>query len=117
MSVALIVACLRRYRSHLDEAGPVKSLEHITIDAALAKRALSPEHKIESTLSNPVRSALRGIVREAGWQIFARGGIKEMHRVAAEVEQAMPENRTFAGAVLDKWWDQIGTQEGGTWLA
>lgn len=117
MSVELITACLRRYRSHVNEASPPEALDIVSVGAELAKKILTPEHKIESALSNPVRSAPRGIVREAGWQIFARGGIEEMHRVAAAVEQAMPEDPTFAGAVLDKWWDQIGTQKGGAWLA
>lgn len=56
---------------------------------------------------NPVRFVLRCGAREIGWRAFVRGGCAEMHRVCDAVE-AMDETG-FAPAILDKWWDGIGS--------
>jgi hypothetical protein len=64
----------------------------------------SPEAVVASLLADPVRSALRGRVREIGQALMTRGGLPLMRAMADEVEKR---NIPFAGDTLDKWWHGI----------
>lgn len=120
--VDVIVACLRAYKAHRERPRPVRENADpnagiFVLQAGDLTKALSPEGAVESLLKDPVRSALRGKVREVGFRAFLRGGRDEMERIAHIVEDAMPEAVSFGGATLDKWWDGIGAEQGVPWTA
>jgi 2,4-dienoyl-CoA reductase-like NADH-dependent reductase (Old Yellow Enzyme family) len=64
----------------------------------------SPVTVVASLLADPVRSVLRGKVREIGQALMARGGMALMREMADEVEKT---DIPFAGDTLDKWWNGI----------
>jgi hypothetical protein len=61
---------------------------------------------------DPVRFALRASAREIGWRVYSHGGVELMQQVCGLTEEA-----GGSGAILDKWWDGIGGENGGAWLA
>ena len=128
LTTAMIAACLARYRQHCIEqdeqdradraAGkPLPPLQVLTIEDLMRERPL--EERVANLLSDPLRSALRGKVREYGWRIWIEGGLDAMQKASDAVEDLCPGFANFAGATLDKWWDGIGHFEkpGGMWIA
>jgi hypothetical protein len=128
MSAEMIATCLGRYRQHCiaqDEeearkrvAGePPERFQVLTIAELCRER--SPEERIADILKDPVRSALKGYVRERGWKLWFKGGTAAMQKVSDKVEDLCPNFPTFAGATLDKWWDGIGNLDDpkGMWVA
>lgn len=124
----LIAACLNRYREHCiqqDEAQKAERLAGATmepfkvLDFSEITRQPSPEERVAILLEDPVRSALRGKVREIGWRLWIGGGTDLMREVSDEVEDLCAGRGTFAGATLDRWWDGIGWhgKDGGVWVA
>jgi hypothetical protein len=63
---------------------------------------------------DPVRYSLKASARDVGWRAFAIGGLDFMHKVADRMEELRPDT-TWHGAILDKWWDNIGCDERGFW--
>jgi len=128
MSAPVIAACLSRYRQHvLDQdaevgrkraaSEPLPPLTVLSFQDLIRER--SPEERVESLLQDPIRSALKGKVRDLGWHLWLRGGVDRMREVSDQVEDLCPGFSTFAGSTLDKWWDGIGSleQPGGMWVA
>jgi uncharacterized membrane-anchored protein len=112
--VSVITECLRVYSQHLQERAkkpkPLAAIEPVNFDQF--ERSMSVEGQVAAMLKDPVRSALKGRVRELGYLLLAEGGRGAMDRVAGQVEEAGGD-----GAVLDKWWDGISIEDKGTWVA
>ena len=102
--IAIVVLCLQHYREHKRamRATPPTGMP-LRFHAATGELP-SPEAVVESLLADPVRSALRGKVREIGQALMTRGGLSLMHAMADEVEKS---DIPSAGATLDKWWNGI----------
>ena len=113
--VDLIVGCLERYREH-DAAPSLSGSLPITSPAEIVW-PIPVGDQLASLLADPIRSALRGRVRDIGWRIFTRDGLSGMHAAMGEVEQAMPDCPSWAGSTLDHWWNGIGSKAGGVWEA
>ncbi len=124
----MIAACMAAYRQHCiaqDEevkrkraAGePLPPFEVLTIADLCRER--SPEERVAGLLKDPVRSALKGYVRERGLKLWINGGTDLMQTVSDRVEDLCPGFSNFAGATLDKWWDGIGdlNDPKGMWCA
>ena len=105
--VAMIVACIRRYREHCMAPHSHQPLK--VIRPADIVWPIPVEERIAMLLEDAVRSALRGKVRDIGWKAFTAGGLAKMQKAAAAVEDAMPDCQSFAGSTLDHWWDGIGS--------
>lgn len=118
----MIAACMAAYRQHCmaqdaedarkRAAGePLPPLQVLSITELCRER--SPEERVAGILADPVRSALKGYVRERGWKLWMNGGVDLMHEVSDQVEDLCPGFPTFAGSTLDKWWDGIGDLNNG----
>lgn len=73
-------------------------------------RDVHPERALDQARWFPERSAMRALVREHGWRLWAVGGTAEMRKVYDLAKTAK------AVATLNKWWDRIGN-DADMWLA
>jgi hypothetical protein len=115
MSAKVIAECLQRYSNHM--GGQEASRAHAGWERELDR---SVKGTIDEMLRDPVRYALRGCIRDAGWQAFHEGGVAAMHDLENDVLVLFPteERRNWVSAILDKWWNGVGTTSRGPgWMS
>lgn len=115
MGANLIVACLRRYRDHLASTPSTSDFKAISFAEIVSAAEQTADEEIAEDLDDAICSALLYRVREEGWKAYLKGGVAEMKRVSDQVEGLMSEAPSWAGATLDKWWDEIGQGEDRWW--
>jgi hypothetical protein len=124
----MIAALLTQYRQHCRELDQVAAEKRAAgepreplriMNFSEITRERSPEERVEDLLRDPIRSALKGRVREIGWKLWIKGGTDLMTTVSDRVQDLCPEFPSFAGSTLDKWWDEIGVHDDacGMWMA
>lgn len=105
MAVEFLVACLQHYRQH-DQNTALAPRPLWAVSPPNCSSRQSASELTDILLDDPIRSALRGKVRDIGWQAFVEGGLEEMDRLANQVDAVA--NGSFETSTLDKWWDGIG---------
>ena len=115
-NVDAVVALLRAYLAFRATLPDGTMLMDSLWDAAWDGRE-SAATQVELLLEHPVRSALKGEVREIGWRVSATGGLAAMRALCEQVEAAMGSDGEWAGNTLEAWWHRIGSPERGVWLA
>jgi hypothetical protein len=114
---------MRYYREHRNEPTELQPLARAAfapvaiLTAAFTRIEPRPEWQanLERVAKELVPFALRASAREIGWNVYANGGLDLMHRVSDVMEDLSPD--TFAGSILDKWWDGIGSHVNGVWVS
>lgn len=106
--VQVAATALRRYLDHRVEQqknAPDIRLRALTWDDLT--RQWSADDLVNEILKDPVRSALRGAVRDRPWRAFGEGGMAAVTEFASDVEAAGGN-----GAILDRWLDGVGRVNG-----
>lgn len=98
-----IVNCLRRYRQWRDQKAGNPDPRPI----ADRIRPIGQRDMFAEMERNPFWYALRSEVRDVGWNAFVSGGMRAMHDIERQVDEAANDGE-WSVSVLDKWWDGIG---------